>query len=205
MERSKYEAALAALQEILLKTKDRLIKEDPKYIGGKKHIPLPPELASHDHSKGPIHKDHPHRQVALDHINNLRRHGWNAEAMRIHENYISGEPGTYTKGSEKTKKSEEILKVAKNGQWSLEKDSANPKYAPKERKIKELQTKIDSGTYKPDAGKIADKIIERANSKNKIAKVSERVNEVEGEDEKIKGTQPSESPNQIQGHERSIK
>lgn len=42
---------------------------------------------------------------------------------------------------------------------SLEKDSRDPKFAPKERKIKELQQRIDTGTYKPDASKIAEKVI----------------------------------------------
>jgi anti-sigma28 factor (negative regulator of flagellin synthesis) len=41
----------------------------------------------------------------------------------------------------------------------LEKDAANPKLAPKEVKIKELQGKIDSGTYKIPAAKIADKML----------------------------------------------
>lgn len=37
----------------------------------------------------------------------------------------------------------------------MEKDSANPALAPKERKIKDLQSQIDAGTYKPDSKKIA--------------------------------------------------
>jgi anti-sigma28 factor (negative regulator of flagellin synthesis) len=53
----------------------------------------------------------------------------------------------------------EVCKLDKNGQWSLEKDAADPKLAPKDRKVKELQTKIDTGAYKPDAGKIADKML----------------------------------------------
>ncbi len=53
----------------------------------------------------------------------------------------------------------EELCMSENGQWSLKKDAANPKLAPKDVKVKELQGKIDSGTYKPDAGKIADAII----------------------------------------------
>ena len=36
----------------------------------------------------------------------------------------------------------------------LRKDAANPKLAPKDHKIKQLQTQIDSGAYKPDASKI---------------------------------------------------
>lgn len=56
----------------------------------------------------------------------------------------------------------ESCHVAKNGQWSLkdlEKASVDPKLAPKDAKVKELQSKIDSKTYKPDASKIADKMI----------------------------------------------
>ena len=41
----------------------------------------------------------------------------------------------------------------------LEKDAANPKLAPKDIKVKELQGKIDAGTYKPDASKIANKMV----------------------------------------------
>lgn len=37
----------------------------------------------------------------------------------------------------------------------IEKDSKDPALAPKEVKIKELQSKIDAGKYKPDASKIA--------------------------------------------------
>ena len=43
----------------------------------------------------------------------------------------------------------------------LEKDSANPALAPKDVKIKELQTKIDAGQYKPDASKIAGKMLQK--------------------------------------------
>lgn len=53
----------------------------------------------------------------------------------------------------------EELMCSANGQWSLKKDAANPKLAPKEVKIKELQTKIDSGKYKVPASKIADKMV----------------------------------------------
>ncbi len=42
---------------------------------------------------------------------------------------------------------------------SLKKDSVSSSLAPKDRKVKELQSKIDAGTYKPDANKIADKMI----------------------------------------------
>jgi anti-sigma28 factor (negative regulator of flagellin synthesis) len=41
----------------------------------------------------------------------------------------------------------------------MEKDAKNPALAPKDVKVKELQGKIDAGTYKPDAKKIADKIL----------------------------------------------
>jgi hypothetical protein len=41
------------------------------------------------------------------------------------------------------------------GKQSLKKDSVNPALAPKDRKVKELQSKIDAGQYKPDAAKIA--------------------------------------------------
>jgi anti-sigma28 factor (negative regulator of flagellin synthesis) len=58
----------------------------------------------------------------------------------------------------------EEVEFSKNGQWSMkkgcmEKGSMDPKLAPKDRKVKELQTKIDSGAYKPDAGKIADAML----------------------------------------------
>lgn len=41
----------------------------------------------------------------------------------------------------------------------LEKDAANPALAPKEVKIKALQQQIDAGKYKPDASKIAGKML----------------------------------------------
>jgi len=41
----------------------------------------------------------------------------------------------------------------------MDKASKDPALAPKEVKIKELQGKIDNKTYKPDASKIADKIL----------------------------------------------
>lgn len=41
----------------------------------------------------------------------------------------------------------------------LEKDARNPALAPKQVKIKQLQSQIDAGTYKPDPKKIADKMI----------------------------------------------
>lgn len=50
---------------------------------------------------------------------------------------------------EKKKKKEE----------KLDKASKDPALAPKEVKIKELQSKIDNKTYKPDASKIADKML----------------------------------------------
>lgn len=54
----------------------------------------------------------------------------------------------------------EELHCSENGQWKLlEKDAKNPALAPKDRKVKELQGKIDAGTYKPDAGKIADAML----------------------------------------------
>lgn len=37
----------------------------------------------------------------------------------------------------------------------MEKDSRDPKLAPKEVKVKQLQAQIDAGTYKPDPKKIA--------------------------------------------------
>ena len=43
----------------------------------------------------------------------------------------------------------------------LKKASKDPALAPKEVKIKELQGKIDAGTYKPDAKKIADKMLKK--------------------------------------------
>lgn len=65
-----------------------------------------------------------------------------------------------------------LIKSLKEANEQLKKDAVNPKNAPKERKIKDLQRQIDSGKYKPDSGKIADKIIERElpKEKTKISK-----------------------------------
>jgi anti-sigma28 factor (negative regulator of flagellin synthesis) len=46
------------------------------------------------------------------------------------------------------------------GKESLEKDSKDPTWRPKDMKIKQLQSQIDSGTYKPDAKAIAGKMLE---------------------------------------------
>lgn len=43
----------------------------------------------------------------------------------------------------------------------LRKDSVNPKLAPKDRKVKQLQQQIDAGKYKPDSKKIAGKMVDR--------------------------------------------
>jgi hypothetical protein len=43
----------------------------------------------------------------------------------------------------------------------LDKDAKDPNLAPKELKIKQLKAQVQSGQYKPNAGKIAEKMIER--------------------------------------------
>jgi hypothetical protein len=43
----------------------------------------------------------------------------------------------------------------------MEKDAKDPKLAPKEVKVKQLQSQIDASQYKPDASKIAGKMVER--------------------------------------------
>lgn len=43
----------------------------------------------------------------------------------------------------------------------LTKDAADPKLAPKDVKVKALQGQIDAGTYKPDASKIAGKMLSK--------------------------------------------
>lgn len=48
------------------------------------------------------------------------------------------------------------------GEEHVEKASVDPKLAPKERKVKELQAQIDAGTYKPDPKKIAEKMVDVA-------------------------------------------
>lgn len=50
---------------------------------------------------------------------------------------------------------EQLIKSLEEAKEALAKDAANPKLAPKEVKIKQLQSQIDSGTYKPDSKKIA--------------------------------------------------
>lgn len=46
------------------------------------------------------------------------------------------------------------------GKESLEKDSKDPNWMPKDKKIAHLQRQIDAGTYKPDSKKIAGKMLE---------------------------------------------
>lgn len=59
----------------------------------------------------------------------------------------------------------------------MEKDAADPKLAPKDKKVKALQQKIDAGTYKPDPKKIANAMLK----KEKIGHI--QGNESEGNDE----------------------
>lgn len=65
--------------------------------------------------------------------------------------------------NKESKKKDSKLDLADPNQpyGSLKKDAANPALAPKEVKIKKLQAQIDSGTYKPDASKIADKMLQK--------------------------------------------
>lgn len=54
---------------------------------------------------------------------------------------------------------EQLIKSLEEAKAELQKASADPKLAPKEVKIKQLQAQIDAGTYKPDSKKIADKMV----------------------------------------------
>ena len=56
---------------------------------------------------------------------------------------------------------QEVLDMHKDENGSLEKDAADPKFAPKEVKVKQLKEQVAAGTYKPDSKKIAEKIVER--------------------------------------------
>lgn len=67
-------------------------------------------------------------------------------------------------------KIEALIKKLEEAREELRKDSVNPKLAPKDVKVKELQGKIDSGTYKPDAGKIADKMLKGDKDKKETEK-----------------------------------
>jgi anti-sigma28 factor (negative regulator of flagellin synthesis) len=53
----------------------------------------------------------------------------------------------------------------------LRKDASNPKLAPKDVKVKQLQTQIDAGTYKPDANKIAGSMLQHPEKPLKGTKV----------------------------------
>lgn len=56
---------------------------------------------------------------------------------------------------------EQLIKSLQEAKEQLSKDAANPKFAPKEVKVKQLKAQIDAGTYKPDSKKIAGKMMER--------------------------------------------
>jgi anti-sigma28 factor (negative regulator of flagellin synthesis) len=75
------------------------------------------------------------------------------------------DPDHEKKEQEKAKdikaKAQEILDMHKDENGSLEKDAADPKFAPKEVKVKQLKAQVTAGTYKPDSKKIAEKIVER--------------------------------------------
>ena len=51
---------------------------------------------------------------------------------------------------------------------NISKASANPALAPKEVKVKQLKAQVDAGTYKPDAKKIADKMIGKADEDHPV-------------------------------------
>jgi anti-sigma28 factor (negative regulator of flagellin synthesis) len=71
------------------------------------------------------------------------------------------EVGNSKRSQPSIKKGEmEVCKWDANGQWSLKKDAANPKLAPKDVKVKQLQQQIDAGKYKPDASKIASAMLQ---------------------------------------------
>ena len=75
-------------------------------------------------------------------------------------------------------KLDQLLKSLREAKEILAKDSVNPDLAPKERKIKDLQRKIDSGKYKPKAKDVADKIVERATTdKNGQWKITKSLDE----------------------------
>lgn len=62
-------------------------------------------------------------------------------------------------------KAEEILDMHKERRAEhgevIEKDAKNPELAPKEVKIKQLQSQIDAGKYKVDSKKVADKMVSK--------------------------------------------
>lgn len=65
----------------------------------------------------------------------------------------------------------------------LNKASKDPALAPKEVKIKQLQAQIDAGTYKPDAKKIADKMLKK--TPNEASAAAPPVNGVSPEMSKV--------------------
>ena len=72
------------------------------------------ELTDHTHEKGAMADDHPDRPKVVDYITHLHRNGKGAEALRLYENHIKGEAGTYTKGFKKSDDFEEFLKISEN-------------------------------------------------------------------------------------------
>jgi anti-sigma28 factor (negative regulator of flagellin synthesis) len=66
-------------------------------------------------------------------------------------------------------KIDSLIKTLTEFKEELEKASKDPALAPKEVKIKELQGKIDAGTYKPDASKIADKMLKKGPNEASVA------------------------------------
>lgn len=61
-------------------------------------------------------------------------------------------------------------KHVKKGEECMEKDSVDPKLAPKDAKVKMLQQKIDAGTYKPDPKKIANAMVKEEKKQGNDAK-----------------------------------
>lgn len=56
---------------------------------------------------------------------------------------------------------DKLIKALEEAKEELNKASKDPALAPKEVKIKKLQAQIDAGTYKPNASKIAEKMLQK--------------------------------------------
>lgn len=94
----------SVIDKILGKSESNVIEIYKSEKGPKP--PTPPELKGHS---GVIPENHPHRKIAVDHINSTREAGHHAEARRIYDKHISG-GGSYVKDTS-TVKSGKIKKT----------------------------------------------------------------------------------------------
>lgn len=114
--------------------------------------PTQPKTMFHPHMSGKMKPPGPQRKSEM------------AKAMTAGSGLAA--PDRLTGGAALSKEN-----LDKNIAMPMNKDAANPKLAPKDVKVKKLQSQVDAGTYKPDASKIAGAMLQHPEKPLKGTKV----------------------------------